>query len=96
MQRAVDALKKIKTLCEHQGAEKILAYATSAIREAENGGELIQRVIDEVGIKIIAIPGRVEAELIGLAVQHGVKMPSEPSSDYGYWRRKCGIYSNCR
>jgi exopolyphosphatase / guanosine-5'-triphosphate,3'-diphosphate pyrophosphatase len=79
MQRAVDALKKIKTLCEHQGAEKILAYATSAIREAENGGELIQRVIDEVGIKIIAIPGRVEAELIGLAVQHGVNMPSEPS-----------------
>lgn len=79
MERAVDALKKIKTLSEHQGAEKILAYATSAIREAENGGDLIQRVIDEVGIKIIAIPGRVEAELIGLAVQHGVRMPARPA-----------------
>ncbi len=79
MDRAVEALKKIKILSEHQGAEKILAYATSAIREAKNGGELIQRVIDEVGIKITAIPGRVEAELIGLAVQHGVQMPSTPS-----------------
>lgn len=79
MNRAVDALKKIKTLSEHQGAEQILSYATSAIREAQNGGELIQRVIDEVGIKITAIPGRVEAELIGLAVQHGVQMPSKPS-----------------
>jgi exopolyphosphatase/guanosine-5'-triphosphate,3'-diphosphate pyrophosphatase len=79
MNRAVDALNKIKTLSEHQGAEQILAYATSAIREAKNGGELIQRVIDEVGIKITAIPGRVEAELIGLAVQHGVQMPAEPS-----------------
>ncbi len=79
MDRAVEALKKIKTLSEHQGAEKILAYATSAIREAKNGGEFIQRVIDEVGIKIIAIPGRVEAELIGLAVQHGVQMPSTPA-----------------
>lgn len=78
-QRALDALQKIKTLCDHQGAERILAYATSAIREADNGGELIQRVIDEVGIKIIAIPGRVEAELIGLAVQHGVEMPASPS-----------------
>ncbi len=79
MGRAVEALKKIKTLSENQGAEKILAYATSAIREAKNGGELIQQVIDELGIKITAIPGRVEAELIGLAVQHGVQMPSSPS-----------------
>lgn len=79
MERALAALYKIKTLCDHQGAEHILSYATSAIREAENGGEFIQRVIDEVGIKIIAIPGRVEAELIGLAVQHGVEMPQQPS-----------------
>ncbi|MCG2587718.1 Ppx/GppA phosphatase family protein [Rhodohalobacter sulfatireducens] len=78
-QRALDALHKIKTLCDHQGAEKIMAYATSAIREAENGGELIQRVIDDVGVKIVAIPGRVEAELIGLAVQHGVEMSNSPS-----------------
>lgn len=79
MQRALDALNKIKTLSEHQGADQILAYATSAIREAENGGVFIQRVIDEVGIKIVAIPGRMEAELIGLAVQHGVQMPKSPS-----------------
>lgn len=78
-ERALSALHKIKTLCDHQGAERILAYATSAIREAENGGDLIQRVIDEIGIKIVAIPGRVEAELIGLAVQHGVEMPASPS-----------------
>lgn len=78
-QRALDALHKIKTLCDHQGAEKILAYATSAIREAENGGEFIQKVIDDVGVKIVAIPGRVEAELIGLAVQHGVEMSNSPS-----------------
>lgn len=79
VERAMEALRKIKTLSVHQGAEEILAYATSAIREAENGGELIQRAIDETGIKIKAIPGRVEAELIGLAIQHGVKLPKTPS-----------------
>lgn len=79
MDRAIEALKKIKTLSSHQNAEQVLAYATSAIREAENGGEFIQRAIDEVGIKINAIPGRMEAELIGLAVRHGIQLPEQPA-----------------
>jgi len=79
IKRGLDALQKIKTLCDHQNTEQVLAFATSAIREAENGGEFIQRVIDEIGLKINAIPGRVEAELIGLAVQHGVKLPTDSS-----------------
>ncbi|MGD8427908.1 MAG: Ppx/GppA phosphatase family protein, partial [Balneolaceae bacterium] len=62
----------IKILCDSWGVEEILAYATSAIREAENGGEFIQRMIDEVRIKAHAIPGKKEAALIGRAVQHAV------------------------
>lgn len=79
MGRGMEALRRIKKLSDSRGAEKILAYATSAIREAVNGGEFIQRVIDETGIKIHAIPGRIEAELIAIAVQHGVKMSEEPA-----------------
>ncbi|MEX0660699.1 MAG: Ppx/GppA phosphatase family protein [Balneolaceae bacterium] len=79
IERGLNALKRIKTLSDHQNSSKILANATSAIREAENGGEFIQKVIDEIGIKINAIPGRVEAELIGLAVRHGIEMPDKPS-----------------
>jgi exopolyphosphatase/guanosine-5'-triphosphate,3'-diphosphate pyrophosphatase len=78
MERGVAALKKIKMLCEHQNVEKILAIATSAIREAINGGEFIQRVMDEVGIKINAISGKMEAELIASAVQHGVSLDEDP------------------
>lgn len=76
--RGIEALKKIKVLCDSQGVERILAYATSAIREAENGGEFIQKSIDDTGIKINAIPGSMEAELIGYAVQHGVKLNEDP------------------
>tara|TARA_R110000868_G_scaffold259361_9_gene517417 strand:- start:8562 stop:10139 length:1578 start_codon:yes stop_codon:yes gene_type:complete len=76
--RGLSALQKIKVLCDSQGVEKILAYATSAIREAENGGEFIQKSIDDLGIKINAIPGSMEAELIGYAVQHGVRLNEEP------------------
>ncbi|MDZ7716219.1 MAG: Ppx/GppA phosphatase family protein [Balneolaceae bacterium] len=77
MERGLAALKKIKILCESHGVERILAYATSAIREAENGGIFIQRMIDEVGIKARAISGKMEAELIGHAVKHSVKLGDE-------------------
>ena len=77
-ERGINALRKIKVLCESYKAERILAYATSAIREAENGGEFVQKSIDQLGIKIHAIPGVMEAELIGYAVQHGVRLNEEP------------------
>lgn len=77
-ERGIEALRKIKVLSESYGAERILAYATSAIREAENGGEFIQKSIDELGIKINAIPGSMEAELIGYAVQHGIRLNEKP------------------
>lgn len=78
MERGLAALKKIKILCDSQGVEEILAYATSAIREAENGGEFIQRMIDEVGIKALAISGKMEAKLIGHAVRHSVSIGEQP------------------
>ncbi len=78
MKRGWKALKNIKTLCDSHEAEIILAYATSAIREAENGGDFIQKIREELGIKIQPIPGIMEAELIGYAVQHGIKLGKKP------------------
>lgn len=78
MDRGISALKKIKILCDSLGVERILAYATSAIREAGNGGEFIQRMIDEVGIKAHAISGKREAELIACAVQHAITFDDKP------------------
>ncbi|MDX1636541.1 MAG: Ppx/GppA phosphatase family protein [Balneolaceae bacterium] len=78
MERGLSALKKIKILCDSQGVEQILAYATSAIREARNGGEFIQRMIDEVQIKALAISGAMEAELIGHTIQHAIALEEKP------------------
>jgi exopolyphosphatase/guanosine-5'-triphosphate,3'-diphosphate pyrophosphatase len=74
MNLGIDALKKFKLLSDSYQVDHILAYATSAIREAPNGGEFLQRAIDEVDIKIMAIPGKMEAELIGHAVQHALNL----------------------
>ncbi len=78
MERGIAALRKFYNLSEGRQSEAIIAYATSAVREATNGGEFIQRVIDEVGLKINAISGLMEAELIAYGVQHGVTIGSTP------------------
>lgn len=77
MDLGIDALKKFKTLSDSYRSDQIIAYATSAIREAPNGGEFIQRAIDEVRIKIQAIPGITEAELIAHAVQHALNLGTQ-------------------
>lgn len=74
MQRGLDALKRIKFLCDSQQVEEILAFATSAIREAKNGGDFIQRMQHEAGINARAIPGQLEAELIGYAVRYSISI----------------------
>ncbi|MBN2731481.1 MAG: Ppx/GppA family phosphatase [Balneolaceae bacterium] len=78
MERGLAALRKIKILCDNLGVDRIIAYATSAIREAKNGGEFIQRMIDEVGIKALAISGVMEARLIGKAIQHAISLDEQP------------------
>lgn len=77
MQRGIEALSRIKFLCDSLEVEEILAYATSAIREAKNGGDFIQRAIEEVDIKIRAIPGTLEAEIIGIAIKHSIALDKE-------------------
>src|SRR6187200_3049955 len=41
---AVSAMAKFSKAANHHGCETILAVATSAVREAKNGGELLQRI----------------------------------------------------
>lgn len=78
MERGLAALKRIYTLAQGWDAREFLAYATSAIREAKNGGAFIERVKKQVGLRIRPISGSQEAELIYLGVRRAVDL-SEPS-----------------
>src|SRR5690606_37789714 len=78
MGRGMDARRAIRAVAEEWGASAYIACATSAIREATNGGAYIDRVRRELGIVIRPISGEVEARLIYLAVSHAVDL-SEPS-----------------
>ncbi|MEX2401155.1 MAG: Ppx/GppA phosphatase family protein, partial [Rhodothermales bacterium] len=74
VQRAVGALKRIRLLAEGWQVEEYLAYATSAIREAANGGDFVVHVRKQVGIDIHPISGRLEARLIYQGVRRAVAL----------------------
>lgn len=65
-------LETFKRLAEKHGADPILAVATSAVREAKNGGEFALRVWDRLGLHIDVITGTEEARLIFLAAAHAI------------------------
>src|SRR5918999_46569 len=72
MAAALTTLSKFKRLAESHKVDEIIATATSATREAENGGDFIAEVDRLTGIKIRVISGTEEARLIHLAAGYGV------------------------
>ena len=72
--RVLETLKRFKEYCLSYGVEKILAAATSAVRESPNGKYLINKVREEVGFQIELISGAEEARLIYLGVLSGMDL----------------------
>src|SRR5215831_9723691 len=72
MHAALQVLSKFRRLAESHGVEQVIAVATSATREAENGGDFLSAVIDQTGIRPRVIPGTEEARLIHQAAVYGV------------------------
>jgi exopolyphosphatase/guanosine-5'-triphosphate,3'-diphosphate pyrophosphatase len=72
MTAALQAFSRFRRLAESHQVEEILAAATSAVREAGNGGEFLAAVERETGIKPQVISGTEEARLIHLAAVYGV------------------------
>ncbi len=58
------------------GVEEIVALATAAVREAENGYEFVRRVRDLADLDVRIISGQEEARLIYLGVVSGIDLPA--------------------
>src|SRR5688572_28583758 len=72
MGAALQTLTKFRRLADSHKVDEIVASATSATREADNGGDFIAEVERLTGIKIRVISGTEEARLIHLAAGYGV------------------------
>jgi len=63
-ERIIGAMKAFKLLMDVNGVENYMACATSAIREANNGYEVVEKILAESGLKIEVIDGKKEAAII--------------------------------
>ena len=67
--RLVEFCAEAVALAEDKGADRILAFATSALREAANGEDVLARVHDETGVDLQVLGGEEESRLTFLAVR---------------------------
>src|SRR4029077_11283678 len=77
MNAALQVLSKFSRLAESHRVDHIIAGATSAVREAENGGEFLQAIASQTGIRARIISGTEEARLIHLAAAYGLGLSGE-------------------
>jgi len=67
--RLVEFVGQCAALAEDQGVEEVLAFATSAVRDARNGDAVLERVRHETGVDLAVLSGADEARLTFLAVR---------------------------
>ncbi|MBV8234267.1 MAG: hypothetical protein JO075_01075, partial [Acidimicrobiia bacterium] len=79
MDQATATVRRFAAMAEGVGSDEVVACATSAVREADNGSELVDRIEAETGIRPRVISGRDEARLIFAAVRASVLLDPAPA-----------------
>ena len=72
MQRGLETLRQFRDLSASHQVEQIVTAATSAVREAPNGRDFLQTILDELGMEVDLVSGPEEARLIYLGVLSGM------------------------
>ena len=65
---AVETVEQMREDARDAGAQRLLAVATAALREASNGREVVQRLSDALGERVRLLSGEEEARLIFRAI----------------------------
>jgi len=77
MNRAIQALGRMREVCQRRGVRRISAVATAAVREAENGPWFVRRVRQELDIPLRIIDAETEAALSYRSVSHHFRLAGE-------------------
>jgi exopolyphosphatase/guanosine-5'-triphosphate,3'-diphosphate pyrophosphatase len=78
MERAFRTLRHDCQLAESHSVEQIVTAATSAVREAPNGGQFLQTLQEQLGLEVDLVSGPEEARLIYLGVLSGMAFGERP------------------
>ncbi|GAC1537145.1 MAG: Ppx/GppA phosphatase family protein [Acidimicrobiales bacterium] len=72
-------VRRFAALAEANGAHEVVAKATAALRDADNGAEVVDRIHAATGIRVEVISGVDEARLIFGAVRSSVLIDPAPA-----------------
>ncbi|REG84801.1 Ppx/GppA phosphatase family protein [Algoriphagus antarcticus] len=83
--RAFHTLRHFKNLIEGENIPQTFAFATSAVRNAENGQDFVQEVKETLGIEIRVLSGEEEAQMIydGIRLSGSLNGRTELMMDIG-------------
>jgi exopolyphosphatase / guanosine-5'-triphosphate,3'-diphosphate pyrophosphatase len=76
--RAETTVAHLSALARRSGSEEHLAVATSALRDADDGAQVIDRLSEAAGTSVRVLSGEDEARLGYLGVRAGVALRDEP------------------
>ena len=74
-ERALDAFEHFRRLGQSLKCGKIVAFGTSALREAQDGAAFVEKIRERTGIELRVISGKEEAQLIALGVLQNERPP---------------------
>ena len=83
VEKALDALRRFRALCDKAGVKKLWCVATAACRDAENGPDFIATAERICRKKIAVLSGKREAHLSALGVVSGMYRPDGIVGDLG-------------
>ncbi len=75
---AVRTVRRLSAACDEAGVDVVVALATAALRDADNGSRLIGRLEQVLGSRITLLSGEEEARLCFLGQRAGVWVGREP------------------
>lgn len=73
-QTTLDAIVEFSARARELGAERIIAVATAALRDAADGASFLTQVRAKAGVELSVISGETEAQLSYLAVVRGLRL----------------------
>ncbi len=72
MNRAIEVIESFRKIAKRYQVKATVAVATSAVRDAKNGGVFVETIRKRTGIKVEVVTGEEEARLIFLAAIHNM------------------------
>jgi exopolyphosphatase/guanosine-5'-triphosphate,3'-diphosphate pyrophosphatase len=79
MVHTLDVLARYQRVAHNMDCDVFLAYATSAVRESDNGGDFVLAAKRRLGLQIQVISAQEEAHLIYLAVRQAIDLTAHPA-----------------